>query len=306
MENFVTIFNKEFIPQGVAMYESMEEKINNFKLWIICVDQTTYDYFDNKNNSNVIPLNLKDFETEEMKAIKKQRSIGEYCWTLTPFTPKFVFDYDPSIERITYVDADLYFLRNTERIYKEFENSKKSVLITEHAFDAKNDNSRTNGRFCVQFIIFQKFGSEEVLNRWQNQCIDWCFSRYEDGKFGDQMYLDDWDSKYSDKVHVLKDKGAALAPWNSQRFSYSEGIFWHFHGLRFGKVFNKLLVSSSDYYIPKPARKNVYKPYKNKIKKTIYELENQGILLGSSHSILLSIFKRKSKRALKSFIELFF
>jgi hypothetical protein len=64
--------------------------------------------------------------------------------------------------------------------------------------------------------------------------------RSEDGKFGDQKYLDDWLQRF-ESVVVLQHKGAGLAPWNAAQYSqaWKEGrftvdgahlIFFHFHG----------------------------------------------------------------------------
>ena len=54
-------------------------------------------------------LNLSEIETETLKKLKEERTKGEYCWTLTPFVPKFVFDSDNSVEQVTYLDADVWF-----------------------------------------------------------------------------------------------------------------------------------------------------------------------------------------------------
>ena len=44
----------------------------------------------------------------------------EYFWTCTPSLLLYVFDQDPEIECITYVDADLFFYTNPQPIYEEF------------------------------------------------------------------------------------------------------------------------------------------------------------------------------------------
>ncbi|HAO68133.1 MAG TPA: glycosyl transferase, partial [Verrucomicrobiales bacterium] len=42
MEHYVTLFNSLFLPQGLALYQSMVKKVQDFNLWILCVDEETY------------------------------------------------------------------------------------------------------------------------------------------------------------------------------------------------------------------------------------------------------------------------
>ena len=95
MEHFVTIFDRLFIPQGLALIRSMERHVSDFTLWVICMDEKTRDVLDAYNAANLKLLEIEKLETEQLLNIKKARSRGEYCWTLTPLAPKFVFDTDP-------------------------------------------------------------------------------------------------------------------------------------------------------------------------------------------------------------------
>src|SRR5215467_86194 len=146
-------------------------------------------------------------------------------------------DRDPSVERVTYVDADLFFFADPQLLFDEFDASGAHVLITEHAYAPEYDKSAKSGIYCVQFMPFRNSPEgRAVLHWWQDRCLEWCFARYEDGKLGDQMYLDDWTSRFSGKVHVLRQKERTLAPWNAAHFLDREvaavPVFFHFHSFR--------------------------------------------------------------------------
>jgi hypothetical protein len=227
---------------------------------------------------NVQLLKLSLLETKELKQVKPGRSSGEYCWTTTPFAPKFVFDSEPSVGRVTYLDADLWFRKKPTPIFQEFDKSGKDVLITDHAYSPEYDLSEKSGQYCVQFTTFTREGGETVRKWWEERCIEWCFDRFENGKFGDQKYLDDWPERFPEQVHVLSNQGWTLAPWNANRFPYSNGIFWHFHELRLTEKQSKPLVQfTTSYSIPPITRKQIYKPYLEDLRVVIEIMKSHGV-----------------------------
>lgn len=258
MEHFVTLFDSLFLPQGLALHMSMEREIKNYRLWILCVDDQTYEILTKLNLPNVKLLQLSKLETTELLSVKSTRSNGEYCWTLTPFAPRFVFEADIEVKRVTYLDADLWFIRSPSSIFEEFDKSRKKVLITDHAYAPQYDKASTSGQYCVQFMIFTREGGEVVRKWWEERCIEWCFARVENGKFGDQKYLDDWPERFVKFVHVLNSKEFALAPWNAIRFPIGTSVFYHFHGLR---ILSDKKINIGLYFIPKSILQNIYEPY---------------------------------------------
>jgi len=258
MEHYVTLFDSLFLPQGLALHRSMVRHAGNFTLWILCVDGTAHDVLSRLALDNVRLLSLSEVETQELRNIKPGRSKGEYCWTLTPFAPRFVFEADPTVRRVTYLDADLWFRKRPASIFEELDASGKPVLITDHAYAPEYDQSEKYGQYCVQFMTFSRDADEIVREWWERRCIEWCFAKTEDGKFGDQKYLDDWPERFPNHVHVLQHQQWTLAPWNATRFPYSGAIIHHFHGFRIVDDNTFLL---GNYAVPPNVFKYVYIPY---------------------------------------------
>lgn len=268
MEHYVTLFDSLFLPQGLALHASMERHAGNFTLWILGVDDTAYEVLNRLALANTRLLQLDKVETSELKQVREERSRGEYCWTLTPFAPRFVFESDPEVERVTYLDADMWLRKSPTPIFRELDTSGKSVLITDHGYAPEYDQTATSGQFCVQFMTFHRERGEGVRKWWEERCIEWCYARSEDGKFGDQKYLDDWPERFADEVHIVQHHEWMLAPWNSIRFPYGGAIWHHFHGL---KIVDEHRFKLSNYSIPNATIQSVYRPYVQDLK-TAYVL----------------------------------
>ena len=271
--NFCTLFDSNYLSRGIAMYESLSKHCANFHLYVFSFDDKSKEILDKLNFDKITIISLKEFESERLLSVKPERSIAEYCWTCTPSTILYVLNnYD--VDNCTYIDADLYFYSSPKVLFDEM--GDQSVLITEHRFTQKYDRSAIAGTYCVQFITFKK--NEEglkVLNWWVNACLNWCYDRYEDGKFGDQKYLDDWTTRFK-SVHVLQHLGGGMAPWNVQQYELIsrkddgiemknrkdsrlfKAVFYHYHYVRF---YEKGIVDFGWFKLEKNIIQNFYAPY---------------------------------------------
>lgn len=237
IEHFCTLFDRNYLPLGMALHESLMIHAQPFHLWILCMDEIVEQQLFQLNLPQVTLISLEGLETPELISVKADRNKGEYCWTLTPFIFQCVFDNDVSIKQVTYLDADLFMFDDPRVLLRELPENKH-VLITEHAYDPEYNQSELSGKFCVQFLTFKRTeAASKVMQWWQKRCLEWCFNRYEDGKFGDQKYLDCWPEKFQEEVYIVQQKEKTLAPWNVNYFNNKNSnnlnpVFYHFHSLR--------------------------------------------------------------------------
>lgn len=277
MMNFCTLFDSNYLSRGLTLYESLSNTIKEFHLYVFAFDDLCYNILRELNYNNITPISLSEFEDDELLAAKKTRSNIEYCWTTTPKTIEYVFRKF-NLKDCTYLDADLYFFNNPQVIFNEI--GEKSIAITEHNYSKKYNQAVNSGIFNVQFMYFKNdaYGLE-AINWWKDRCLEWCYARHEDGKFGDQKYLDDWPERFKN-VHVIKNPGSGVAPWNIQQYKIKmEGnylpvvtyinksyplIFYHFHAVKFASnnrfdLFNYKLSRNSIKYIYIPYLINLIK-----------------------------------------------
>jgi hypothetical protein len=238
-EHFVTLFDSTFLPMGLALHDSLLSHAKPFHLWIICMDEPVHEQLARIALPQVTLLSLREVETPELLSVKPGRTSGEYCWTFTPFSFQAVFDRDDSVQRVTYLDADLFFFADPQVLLSELESSGKHVQITEHAYAPEHEFFiPLSGRFCVQFLTFRRTPeAARVMRWWQEKCLEWCFARHEEGRFGDQKYLDLWPELFPREVHIVRQVEKTLGPWNELHFEkLSSGrldpVFYHFQGVK--------------------------------------------------------------------------
>ena len=238
---FCTLFDQNYLIKGLAMYQSLATYTNDMCLYVLCMDETTYQILDKLKLEKAVLIKRVDFESPELLAVKAERSVAEYCWTCTPSIISYVMDQNPQIDYLTYLDADLLFFNDPQPIFDELGHT--SVSIIEHKFSKGFEESIVNGKYNVQWVGFRRDEDGlKTLNWWREKCLEWCFNRSEEGRFGDQKYLDNWTTDFNG-VHVIQHLGAGVGPWNFASYEITEGngrvtingqplIFYHYHGYK--------------------------------------------------------------------------
>lgn len=272
MKNFCTFFDSNYLSRGLALYESLRDCGEGFHLFIVAFDEKCGEFLTSLSLPGVTVIPLQDFEDEALSRVKSTRSRREYCWTCTPSVILYVIE-KYGVERCTYLDADLYFFDSPERILEEMKD--RSIMITRHAFAEKYAANRKYGTYCVQFLAFRNDEKGmRALRWWREACLRWCHARLEDGKFGDQKYLDDWTDRF-EGVHVMESPGGGIAPWNIGDYEVSERgnryvltgrrggrsvnlCFYHFHDLKF---YDNGTVDLGGYELPDSAKNTIYRKY---------------------------------------------
>jgi hypothetical protein len=245
-----------------------------------------------------------EFENERLLEVKKQRTVTEYSWTCTSSLCWYMLGKVETGELITYLDADMFFFFDPEIIFAEIGDS--SVGIIEHRLEGiRKKLEKYVGKYNVGWVTFRKDQvGANACEWWKDKVLEWCFSRFEGGKIGDQHYLNNWTEIFKG-VCVIRHLGADVAPWNvnNRKISAKDGIvfigemplvFYHFHS--FTLVSNDFYLPAPAYHIPSTAKRHIYRPYFNEIRQAIAMVAvidpafNYGYKKKYLKSLLASIF----------------
>jgi len=266
---YCTYFNVNYLLKGLALITSLMKHDHDAKIDVLCMDHETKKIIDNMQISGVTTHSLADFEDKELLKAKKTRSLVEYYWTCSPSLPLYIFRLYPKTKIVFYLDADLYFYSSPNTMIKEMGSS--SIFVVEHRYPKEqryiNDIS---GRFNVAVNGFRRDKEGiECLKYWRGQCLDWCYHKYEKGRMGDQLYLNEWPKLYKNIV-ISDNIGVDAAPWNILRYNVSQKqgivqinksslVAYHFHQLEY---FSPYYTNYADgYQFSRATTKLIYKPY---------------------------------------------
>jgi hypothetical protein len=337
--NFCTLFDSNYLARGLVTYESLMQNTEGVAhLYVFAFDDKCYNVLTKMALPNMTVISLSEFEDEALLEIKPTRTRGEYCWTCTSSTIYYVIK-NLGQSNCTYIDADMFFYQNPKVLIDEMPNNKH-VIITEHRYTPQYDKSKLSGKYCVQFMYFDSSPeSLEVLTWWRKRCLEWCYNRHEDGKFGDQKYLDDWTTRFP-CVHELKHLGGGLAPWNIQRFDFQsvtnklvgkvkikkglntegvetqnsklktqnteggnfEAVFFHYHGVKLYQDNNYILAPKM--YVLKPEIISLfYMPYLQKLKEAGEKVKQIDSSFDSNGTQSLEQYRKDKNKGWGSYIK---
>ncbi|MEW9124566.1 MAG: hypothetical protein AB2421_17775 [Thermotaleaceae bacterium] len=277
-KGFCLILTKYRLYQGLTLYHSLCYNMESPQFFILCMDEEVHDTLLKLHLKNVTLIPVHQLENETLLALKQERKLNEYCWTLKPVLLEYVFEHYPHVGLLTYVDSDIAFFNNPAPIYNE--SDAHSVMLSRHNYTKSLDSIEPLcGTYNSGFLVFKRdINGLDALKWWKKKCLDWCFDYVEKNKFGDQKYLDAMGYKFKG-VGDIKTPGVNVGPWNDSRYKTNihDGsvyinnvklIFYHFAGLRLlsPEKFTLILTFNNALY------QDIYVPYIKVLQRTITEV----------------------------------
>ncbi|MEB3242408.1 MAG: glycosyl transferase [Cyanobacteriota bacterium] len=263
---FCTHFDRGYLPQALALLASLERQAPGARLWVLALDGECHRLLAALAHPALRLIRLEEVETPALRQARASRSWGEYCWTLTPFLPEWVWERDQAAETVTYIDADCWLAGPAAPLLERFAASGAACMITPHAYTPQRDRTATAGTYCVQFLPFRRgAAARAILGWWRQRCLEHCGSQLGQGPLGDQGYLEDWPERFGAAVFVLDQPELTLAPWNIERFwpprSGRLGLY-HFQGFRLFRWAGLLVVRpSAGVPLKRDALQRLHRPY---------------------------------------------
>jgi len=235
MRHFCTLFDKNYLIQGMALYRSLVRTVKEFKLYVLCMDQIAYDMIVKIGKTDLIPVNLSEIEDDQALIVKGRTTHGQFCWVCQPLICTYILDHFKA-DMVTYLEADSMFFSDPTVLFKELEGY--SVSLVAHRYTPRFDNTKSAGKYCVQFNAFRNNPeAREVLAYWKKSCYK--YTKDKPTYYPGQTSLDDWPKLFKG-VKEIEHLGAGVAPWNVQQYTLGKSergitvndvplIFYHYH-----------------------------------------------------------------------------
>ena len=277
-----TYFDFNFLPRGLALYNSIKRFHNDFVFFVLAFDQETYDYLSNLQYKNLIPISFKTYNSNFNTNQEKYEDRKQYYFSATPNICLYILDNYPEVDLLLYLDADVFVFNSLNLLYDEVGDA--SIAFCSHRTHpvfkivAKNHGKYNVG---VNFFRNSKIAKTCLLD-WKSDCENWYkgMPDYHLQYFSDQIFLDKWESKYSG-IKIIKNIGVNAAPWNAVNYIFSENneefyvndnplVIYHFSSVK--KIKDKKWNCNTIYYFAtiKNTLSKIYKTY-------IEEIESYGM-----------------------------
>jgi len=259
MRHYCTLFDQKYLPQGLALYDSLKRHSSEpFMLHILALDDPTQDVLSGLSLPEVTMIAGEAFEADcGLEAIHQARTHQEWCWMLASQLCEFLFV--SGLFEVTYLDADTFFFADPAPVFAEI--GMRSIAITPHRLIPSKKYLEVNGLFNVGFVHFKNTRvGHRCVATWAAQCRTKCSAT--DG-CGDQKYLDVWPEAYGPECCVIENIGVNAGPWSIANWRVTAGprldgaslICYHAH------EFDAQQGRLTHYALRPEDRESIYEPY---------------------------------------------
>lgn len=231
MRTFCTIITSDYYPYAVTLYRSLTAICPGEKLAVLVVDENR-NKIDTENYPGITIFSAADIYnckfTDQIFNKYSPTNPDALRWALKPVFIKYLAEQGYS--KIIFADCDLFFFNNYEFLFLELDNysllltpgrTTRNPLVHEEEFLS----GYKYGHYNAGFIGATK-DAIPILNWWAKCCAYRIETRFDEGLFVDQKYLDAAPVLF-DRVGIIRHKGCNVAFWNQhecKRVKQNNGI----------------------------------------------------------------------------------
>lgn len=246
---YCSTFSKEYAYKGLLLYNSIERHDRDFHFFMICIHDEVKRLFEKMNLAHATIISIEDIENgdKELLTVKDSRNIKEYIWTTKASACLYLFNHFSEIDHIVWLDGDTFFFGNPEPIFTEW--ADYSVMLTgEKWLEEHSILGEKNGIYNTGFMGFKRDqNAMEILIWFRQKLIEWCFDKWENGLWSDQVYVNDWPERFQN-VGIIQNMGVNLTPYiinyrlvndsvfeldNDIYINNEKLIFFHLYGFKY-------------------------------------------------------------------------
>ena len=281
---YFTLSDRNFLPRTLAMCESLRVFDQNSDFLFIALEELTKHealQFD-KIGVEVRALSSV-LDSETLKMLRSTRSFMEFVWNLPSLILRRILEAGGSFSDVVYLDADIFFFSSPKPIWDEVGLGRASIV--RHNFSERLARIfLDSGEFNVSWVSIPNTPNGIKLSQdWTSNCLDLCPDKptLHNGRivYGDQKYLDYWQSDFGDLIHVIQNLGVGVAPWNFENYNFASHpvsidgqnvIFYHFSSHQFGFPLARKM--GTEYSKVRTAPAEIYNPYEKILKEKARQL----------------------------------
>jgi len=204
-----TVTDKTYLVKILAQYRTLDATTTGFHLFVCCTDEESYRVLNALRLPHCTPVGLKNLGDRELYDLQRERKANEFCWTLKSYLMMYLIK-DCNLPHVLYCDGDIGFTSDLSLLYEDWGGSS-IYLCTQRDVDWVE---KKYGKYQAGILgIRNNETGFRMLRWWKNKCREWCFAYEDNGRLGDQKYLDEVPALFED-VKISWNKGINAAPWN--------------------------------------------------------------------------------------------
>lgn len=211
---YCTVVAQNYLPQALALHESIREYAPQVDLAVMVVDGNRQDLEDGRTKLRVLNLDFLGLERREVLNLAAIYDVVEFSTSIKPlFFLALLEEYD----RVVYLDPDTYLVAPLEELESTID--EHGTVFTPHFLQPilpgseviSEVHSLTVGVHNLGFGAFSQ-ESREFLNWWWSHLRRECLIYPLLSIFVDQKWTDIGSVLFN--VHSWKHAGYNVGPWN--------------------------------------------------------------------------------------------